>query len=222
MVVRVAQQAQKASTIQRALIATDDQRIASAAADHGIQAVMTGECTSGTDRVFQALKVLNVLNKGGPSLVVNVQGDEPLIDPADIDALVGAYREGGEGGEGSVGTLARDLPQADREDPNVVKVVTSAQGRALYFSRAPLKGAMAHVGLYAYSPAVLAQFVQLPPSRLEQLERLEQLRALENDIPIYVTHCVSERPSIGVDTPEDLAAVLEELRDRAALTSRSS
>ncbi len=220
MIVRVARQARLAPSVQRVLVATDDARIEKVAKEHHIEAVLTPECDSGTDRVYRALQRL----EAKADLVINVQGDEPLIDPADIEALILAYKPG------SIGTLARPLSAAEHFlDPNVVKAVTTPKGRALYFSRAPIPHvppqqsqsvALHHVGIYAYEPAVLARFVALQPSRLERLERLEQLRALENDIPIYVSNCVSKRPTIAVDTPEDLDAVLQELKRREAHTPR--
>lgn len=226
MIVRVARQARLAPSVQRVLVATDDARIEKVAKEHHIEAVLTPECDSGTDRVYRALQRL----EAKADLVINVQGDEPLIDPADIEALILAYKSG------SIGTLARPVSATNAVsaaehflDPNVVKAVTTPKGRALYFSRAPIPHvppqqsqsvALHHVGIYAYEPAVLARFVALQPSKLERLERLEQLRALENDIPIYVSNCVSKRPTIAVDTPEDLEAVLQELKRREAHTPR--
>ena len=214
MIVRVAQQAAKADAVDRVVVATDDDRIGRVVAEAGFEAVMTDKgCPSGTDRVAQAIQQFET----AAGVVCNVQGDEPLIDPRDIDALVSAARAAPE----AMHTLARPLPDpAMYRDPNAVKVVTTVDDRALYFSRAPIPferggstpSARLHVGLYAYSPAVLTRFTQLPPSTLETIERLEQLRALENGIPIHVTMCVSERPSIGVDVPEDLDAVLRTLR----------
>lgn len=208
MIVRVARAAAAAERVTMVLIATDDPRIASVVEEAGFPAVLTDPALpSGSDRVAAAIATLEV----EPPLVVNVQGDEPLLDPRDLDALIEAT------GEDAIGTLARPFEDAQRvDDPNVVKVVRAASGRALYFSRARVPyGApsyLQHVGIYAYPPAVLARFVSLRPSPLEKAERLEQLRALENGIPIDVTMCVSERSSIGVDTPEDVLRVEQELR----------
>lgn len=214
MIVWVARQAAAARTIDRVIVATDDLRIRDAVLQAGFEVQMTSEaCASGSDRVAE------VAQRWPCDLVVNVQGDEPLVDPADIDALVGAAHEHPEG----ITTLARPIADAAAlHNPNVVKVVRGLVGQALYFSRAPiphgagddLAQALHHVGLYAYPPAVLTRFTALPPSRLERLERLEQLRGLENGIPIHVTMCVSVRPSIGVDVPEDLEEVRRELQRR--------
>ena len=132
--------------------------------------------------------------------------NQPLIDPRDIDQVVHTLEARPEG----IATLARE--NSDLSSPNVVKVVAAQDGRALYFSRAPLAGALQHVGIYGFAPTLLNRFVSMEPSRLEKAERLEQLRAMEAGIPIYVARCLSERPSIGVDTPDDVAAVLRELR----------
>lgn len=216
MVVRVARQAAAASTIQEVLIATDDPRIAQVVEQAGFRVAMTpSDCATGSDRIAWAIRERR---GAAPRLVVNVQGDEPLLDPRDLDVLVKATLAD----PGAIGTLARPLPDPSRfADPNVVKVARAAGGRALYFSRAPIpygvEAPLLHVGIYAYPPEVLSRFVGLPPSPLERTERLEQLRALENGIPIQVTMCVSERPSLGVDTPEDVARVIEELRHRNQL-----
>lgn len=206
MIVRVARQVEAAERVTRVLVATDDDRIRNACATAGVDCVMTPkDCPSGTDRVAAAYRAL------GESYdhVINVQGDEPLIDPADVDVLAALAHRHPE----AVATLARPL-EDHAESAHVVKVVVAEDGRALYFSRAPLAGALAHVGIYGFAPALLERFTKLPPSPLEQAERLEQLRALENDIPIRAARCVSTAPSIGVDTPEDVTAVLRELRRR--------
>ena len=212
MVVRVCRQAAQAR-LSAVYVATDDERIAHVVRRAGFAAVMTSRsCASGSDRVAEVVRGL----AEPVGVVVNVQGDEPLVDPRDIDALVAAAVAHPE----AIGTLARPLVDPRRfEDPNVVKVVRASSGRALYFSRAPIPHArggasvqaLQHVGLYAYHPAVLARFTALAPTPLERAERLEQLRALENEIPIHVTMCVSERPSIPVDVPSDVEAVLEAL-----------
>lgn len=206
MIVRVARQVEAAERIGRVQVATDDRRILEACQTAGVDCVMTpSECSSGTDRVAAAYRTLGETYDH----VINVQGDEPLIDPADIDVLAELCSRHPE----AVTTLARPL-EDDAESAHVVKVAAGEDGRALYFSRAPLAGALAHVGVYGFAPAVLERFTALPPSPLERAERLEQLRALENGIPIRVARCVSTAPSIGVDTPEDVAAVLRELKRR--------
>lgn len=209
MIVRVAAQAAKASRVDRVVVATDDARIQAVVAAAGFEARMTSEtCASGSDRVAEVAQQIPA------DLVVNVQGDEPLLDPRDLDALIEAAYAHPEG----ITTLGRPVPSAEAlADPNLVKAVVSPQGAALYFSRAPIphgaapEDAIAHVGLYAYPPAVLARFTALAPSPLERTERLEQLRALENGIPIHLQMCVSDRPSIGVDVPADLDAVCRAL-----------
>ncbi len=214
MIVRVAKQAAAAQLVDQVCVATDDVRIRDAVSSAGFDAVMTSEdCACGSDRVAEVAAQISA------DLVVNVQGDEPLVDPSDIDALVEtAYAH-----PDCITTLARRLTDAAAfESPHVVKVVAAGSGRALYFSRAPIPagsgsnpdGALQHVGLYAYSPSVLLRFTRLSPSPLEGIERLEQLRALENGIPIQLTMCVSVRPSIGVDVPADLEEVRKELKRR--------
>jgi 3-deoxy-manno-octulosonate cytidylyltransferase (CMP-KDO synthetase) len=203
MIVRVARRVEQAERIARVIVATDDERIRAVSRDAGIACVMTPpECPSGTDRVAYAHRELGETF----DFVLNVQGDEPLIDPRDVDQVARCLESRPDG----IATLAREGQHLD--SPHVVKVVAREDGRALYFSRAPLAGALQHVGIYGFSPALLQAFVSLEPSRLEQAERLEQLRALEAGIPIYVARCLSERPSIGVDTPADVSLVLEELR----------
>lgn len=211
MIARVAERVLQSEAVFRVVVATDDDRIAAAAKAHQLEVVFTSEaCASGTDRVAEAVAQLGIED----ALIVNVQGDEPLIDPRDIDVLVEATLASPHG----MGTLARPLPEPERfADPNVVKVVLAADGRALYFSRAPVphggvSQALLHIGLYAYRPEVLARLTALPPSALEKTERLEQLRALENGISIQVALARSPIPSIAIDTPEDVERVLTVLR----------
>jgi 3-deoxy-manno-octulosonate cytidylyltransferase (CMP-KDO synthetase) len=209
MIVRVARRAKAARLVDMVLVATDDHRIERVVEDQGFRAVMTPpDCASGTDRVHLALARIGVEEVG---LVINVQGDEPLIDPTDIDVLIAATLES----SCSMGTLARPL-EGDISNPNVVKVVIDRRGRALYFSRAAIPhrgtGALQHVGIYAYRPDVLRELASLPRSELEKAEGLEQLRALENGIGIHVTRCVSPTASVAVDTPEDIERVLRSLK----------
>lgn len=204
MIVRVARQAAAAERVDDVVIATDDRRIADVVETHGFTAVMTSaDCASGSDRVAEAIRAL----PSPPSLAVNVQGDEPLVDPRDIDRLV----ELGHAHPEAVCTLGRPADAADVASPHVVKAVVAPGGRALYFSRAPIPHGdgphVQHVGLYAYAPDLLARFTALAPTPLERRERLEQLRALENGIPIQLEMCVSDRPSVGVDVPADLDRV---------------
>ena len=194
-------------------VATDDRRIADAVEGFGGVAVMTSPAhPSGTDRIAEALTKLG----GQYDLVVNVQGDEPLIPTSVIDELIGVMRSA------DAPPMATVAVPGDRDTmtENNVKVVFGADGNALYFSRSMIPflrkggvecGVWLHWGIYAYRRSALERFVALPPGKLENAEKLEQLRALENGIAIRVV--TSDLQSIGVDTPEDLAAA--ELRLRA-------
>ena len=218
MVVRVALQARK-SAASRVVVAADSAAIVQACAAHGIEAVLTREDhPSGSDRLAEACSLLGL---DGNDMVVNVQGDEPLIDPALIDAVAQVLANAP---EASMGTAAH--PIATREDylnPNVVKVVCNAKGLAHYFSRAPIPfhrdqasvqwwdassafAPLRHVGIYAYRAGFLRSFPQLSPAPTEQVESLEQLRTLWHGhaIAVQITH---DAPGAGVDTPEDLARV---------------
>jgi 3-deoxy-manno-octulosonate cytidylyltransferase (CMP-KDO synthetase) len=199
----VVARARSASGVDVVVVATDDERIAVAARQAGAEVVVTGPAETGTDRVALAARVM----LPRPTLVVNLQGDEPLIEPAAIEALVHAMNEGGS----EMATMARPLDEGEWERPEVVKVVTDRNGNALYFSRAPIPArrepgpsplARAHVGMYAYTPAFLERFAALEPGRLEKEERLEQLRALEHGYRIRVVETTYR--GFGVDTPEDL------------------
>jgi 3-deoxy-manno-octulosonate cytidylyltransferase (CMP-KDO synthetase) len=199
----VVARARRASGVDVVVVATDDERIASAAREAGAEVVLTGPAETGTDRVALAARVM----LPRPTLVVNLQGDEPLIEPAAIEALVHAMNEGGS----EMATMARPLDAGEWERPEVVKVVTDRNGNALYFSRAgiparrepgPSPLARAHVGMYAYTPAFLERFAALEPGRLEQEERLEQLRALEHGYRIRVVETTYR--GFGVDTQQDL------------------
>ncbi len=198
----------RARSLDRVLIATDDERIHKAALGFGAEVVLTGsEHRSGTDRIAEAIQSM------AADIVVNIQGDEPLIDFRSIDQTVGLLEE-----DSSADMATLKAPVSNVEDlvnPNVVKVVTDEKGYALYFSRAPIPYLekeedvpghfYRHVGLYAYRRDFLIQFTQWGPSMLEKLEDLEQLRALEHGARIKVgltgTHV------FGVDTPEDLQRI---------------
>lgn len=221
MVVRVAQAAAR-SRARRVVVAADDVRIVEACASHGVQAVLTRvDHPSGSDRLAEACQQLGL---DGDATVVNVQGDEPLIAPAMIDAcaeLLAARPDC------VMSTVAHAIDDAaEFINPNVVKVVLDAAGRALYFSRAPIawwrdgfakgldattplppaQAPLRHVGLYAYRAGFLRRYPTLPVAPLETLESLEQLRVLWHGERIAV-HVSPERPGPGVDTPEDLARV---------------
>jgi 3-deoxy-manno-octulosonate cytidylyltransferase (CMP-KDO synthetase) len=184
-------------------VATDDDRIAEAAVRAGARAIRTGDAATGTDRVAMAARAL----EPAPEVVVNLQGDEPLIEPEAIEVLVRAMDGGAE-----MATLARPLDEGELDRPQVVKVVTDLAGNALYFSRAPIPHrraggasplARAHVGIYAFTAAFLQEFAALPAGRLEAEEALEQLRALEHGRRIRVAD--TSYRGFGIDTPEDLA-----------------
>ncbi len=218
MVQRVWEQARQ-SGADRVVVATDDARIVQAAERFGADALLTAAAhPSGTDRLAE---VAHMLQLPGDAIVVNVQGDEPLIPPAVIDQVAGNLAAHPACG---IATLCVPITTLETlRDPNAVKVVSDAQGRALYFSRAPVpwpRDAFAaaaaslpaegvwfrHVGIYAYRVSFLHQYVGWSPAPLEQLEQLEQLRALYHGVSIHVAEAVAEVPG-GVDTPNDLAAV---------------
>ncbi|MEO6745876.1 MAG: 3-deoxy-manno-octulosonate cytidylyltransferase [Caldimonas sp.] len=214
MVVRVAQRA-ALSAARRVVVAGDHPDIVSACVANGVAAVLTRDThVSGSDRLAEACELLGL---AGDDMVVNVQGDEPLIEPSLIDgcAQLLARRT-----DCVMSTAAHPIASAaEFADPNVVKVVLDAQSRALYFSRAGIPHrrdrpssdhlaapttALRHVGLYAYRAGFLRSFPLLPQSPLEAIEALEQLRVLWNGERIAV-HITATAPGIGVDTPEDLA-----------------
>jgi 3-deoxy-manno-octulosonate cytidylyltransferase (CMP-KDO synthetase) len=218
LVQHVWERARRARRLAGLVVATDDDRIARAVAGFGGEVVMTSpEHRSGTDRLAE------VARGRSAALYVNIQGDEPLLEPGDIDTLVdGLARDA----EAPMGTLA--VPLADpreAEDANVVKVVCDTSGRALYFSRARIphprhqapdgSGAAwrRHIGIYAYRREFLLEFASWPPTPLETMEGLEQLRALERGGAIRVFPARGRY--LGVDTPEDVAAVQNALREGA-------
>jgi 3-deoxy-manno-octulosonate cytidylyltransferase (CMP-KDO synthetase) len=192
--------------LDRVLIATDSDEVMAFARESGYEAVLTpAECASGTDRIHFVAQNL------AAEIYVNVQGDEPLLRPEHIDALLRPLLERP---QALVSTLSTVCAARDVGNPNVVKVVTAADGRALYFSRAGIPfdrddsgvtPRRKHLGLYAYRKSALDRFPALPASSLEAVERLEQLRFLENGIDIYVEP--TDYDTIGVDTEEDLRAV---------------
>ena len=215
MIAHVIRRAQSANTIQHVIVATDDERIAQAAKSVGAEAVMTGECASGTDRVAEA-----VAGRDEWDVVVNVQGDEPLLSGENIDVLVNGLVADD---ASEIATLCRPLDSERVDDPNAVKVVMDHSGRALYFSRSPIPHPRSfedavglwrlHLGIYGFRREALANFVALEPSPLEKAEALEQLRALENSMSILVLD--APHPAFGVDTPEDLERVEEIMNNRS-------
>lgn len=217
MVVRVAERAMLAGAT-RVVVAADDPRTVQACGDHGVSAILTRQShPSGSDRLAEACEQLGL---DGDAVVVNVQGDEPMIDPALVGACAALLQQRGDCVAATAAHALVDL--ADFVNPNVVKLVCDHAGRALYFSRAPLPWwrdgsavgapglqpgqAMRHIGLYAYRAGFLRRFPQLAAAPIEQLESLEQLRILWHGERIAV-HVADEAPAAGVDTPEDLARV---------------
>ncbi|MCK4621588.1 MAG: 3-deoxy-manno-octulosonate cytidylyltransferase [Desulfuromonadales bacterium] len=215
MIQHVCHQVSKAKTVERVIVATDDERIATAVKAFGGEVMMTrADHPTGTDRLAEVAEGINA------ELIVNVQGDEPLIDPRMVDQAVQPLLDDP---QIRMGTLAGRIDQLDDfYNPNVVKVVKDRAGRALYFSRAPIpwprdlsREELAealdrvvlyrHIGLYVYRRELLLAYPQLPKTPLESLENLEQLRALENGIRLHVAE--TEFVCHGVDTPEDLERV---------------
>ncbi len=224
MVVRVAQRAALAGAA-RCVVAADDESIVAACAQHGIQAILTRkDHPSGSDRLAEACAQLGL---SGDDVVVNVQGDEPLIDPKLIEAVAQLLLARP---EASMGTAAHPIDSlTDYRNPNVVKVVCDAKGLASYFSRAPIPFSrdhgdeawwqtaapkaghtgftpLRHIGIYSYKAGFLREFPQLAPAPTEAMEQLEQLRALWHGHRIAV-HITPDAPGAGVDTPEDLERV---------------
>lgn len=218
LIQHVFEQLAGARRVTEVIVATDDDRIREAVESFGGRVAMTRvEHPSGTDRVAEVAEGVNA------ELILNVQGDEPEIDPAHLDLLIDRMSNDD---AAEMGTLCCPFAKhADPRDPNKVKVVVSSAGRALYFSRSlipyprdaaggvddPAKW-MLHVGVYAYRRQALLKLASLPPSPLEECERLEQLRALENGMSIAVV-CVDDAAP-GIDTPEDYAAFVARHRQR--------
>ncbi|MBI4595658.1 MAG: 3-deoxy-manno-octulosonate cytidylyltransferase [Candidatus Tectomicrobia bacterium] len=225
----VYERSNQAALVDKVVIATDDERITSAAESFGAEVVMTSpDCATGTDRIAEVSK----RNKyKGFGLVVNVQGDEPLIDPKMIDSCVEVMLKNSKWAMATSKCSLENLKELF--DPNVVKVVTDKTERALYFSRSPIPydrdrwgnifsdkepfrsgldfyHVFRHIGIYVYRRHFLLKFTELAPTPLEKTERLEQLRALEHGFTIGVVKTKSK--SVGVDTPEDLALVEEILK----------
>ena len=198
------------------VVATDSEEVAAVCRERGIPVVMTSpDCASGSDRVREAARQIDA------DIYANIQGDEPTLTPEFFPPLLGLF----ERPEVEVATLAVRCPPEEIADPNAVKVVTALDGRALYFSRAAVpfdrdgsgfSGYRKHLGIYAYRKAALERFAALAPSPLEKIERLEQLRLLENGIALYVAAAPCD--TIGVDTEADLLraeAMLKGIAERA-------
>lgn len=203
LIQRVYQGASRSRRARAVFVATDDERIASHVGGFGGRVVLPrGDFHSGTDRIAAALDLLGEEF----ARIVNVQGDEPLIDADAIDRLIETL----ETTDADMVTLACPLENDEElRSRDIVKVVAALDGNALYFSRAPLAGAARHVGLYGYQTPVLRALASLPPSPLERAESLEQLRALQNGFKIRLLQ--TSKPHLGVDRPEDVLRVEQEL-----------
>lgn len=213
LIEHVYRRAQEAAELDQIVVLTDDDRIAAAVAAFGGEVRMTPtDCASGTDRVAWAARDWQA------EAIINIQGDEPLIDPRAIDRLAVHLRRHP---EDPLVTLAAPAREEDRQNPEVVKVVVDLLGRALYFSRSPIPfqrrperpSTLRHIGIYGYQRSALLRLAELPPSPLEQAESLEQLRSLENGVPIRVLQV--ERAWQGVDTMSDLERIEALLRTTA-------
>ncbi len=209
--------AQASGRMDPVVVATDSDEVAAACRERGVPVAMTSpECPSGSDRVHEVARQIDA------DIYVNIQGDEPTLTADFFVPLLALF----ERPEVEVATLAVPCAPEEIANPNAVKVVTALDGRALYFSRAAIpfdrdgKGFARyrkHLGIYAYRKAALERFAELKPSPLEQVERLEQLRLLENGIAVYVA--AAPRDTIGVDTEEDLERAEKVLREREEETN---
>jgi 3-deoxy-manno-octulosonate cytidylyltransferase (CMP-KDO synthetase) len=202
MIARTYAQAKKAKLADRVVVATDDRRIAKAVEAAGGEAIITSEsCQNGTARLIEVAKNIDA------DIYVNVQGDEPFIDPASIDAAIAVLTQND---AAQISTLYHTIDENEAQNPNAVKVVLDACSRALYFSRAQIPfdrdgkktQYLKHIGLYAYKKEALLAYENLPPSPLEEIEKLEQLRYLQAGYAIYAAK--ADAPLIAIDTPEDL------------------
>jgi 3-deoxy-manno-octulosonate cytidylyltransferase (CMP-KDO synthetase) len=207
-----------ATALSRVVIATDDQRVMNAAAEFGAEAVLTGtHHPNGTSRIAEAAEKLGLT---ADQIVVNVQGDEPELDPRAIDAAVAALIAGEPDAGAVVGTVASPMDATDDPaDPNIVKVVLDQRGCALYFSRSPVPfdrdrtravTYLRHIGMYVYRRRFLDEYVRLSPTPLEQAEQLEQLRVLEHGHRIAVAQHSTRH--VGIDTPDQYAAFVARWR----------
>lgn len=215
MIEHVYRRASEAGSLEEVWVATDDERIRHAVEQFGGRVVMTrADHPSGTDRIAEAVAGLEA------DVVVNVQGDEPLLDAAEIDRVVEPFRTRPELVMTTAATPLHD-PE-DVQNPGIVKVVVGLDGYALYFSRLPVpyyrSGEtglhLKHIGLYAYRKEFVIRYAGLPPAPLEEAERLEQLRVLENGYRIFVVR--TEHDAVSVDTPEDLERVRQLMEGKVA------
>lgn len=215
MIQRVFEQAAKSSLLTKVIVATDDRRIFDHVINFGGNVAMTShDHQSGTSRCFE---VVQQLTGDRPEIVINIQGDEPFIDPLQIDKLIGLFVNDSV----QIATLIKKISSPkELFDPNVVKAVTANDGRAIYFSRSPipyLRGVdqsnwlekadfFKHIGIYAYRSDILTQIVNLPPTKPEIAESLEQLRWIGNGFVIHTAE--TDLEGFAVDTPEDLAKII--------------
>ena len=215
MIWHVFNQASQCPGLSAVVLATDDDRIRSAAEKWGIPVVMTrADHPSGTDRLLEAATKMDL---PADAVVINIQGDEPALEPAMLTQLVRPFDQP----EVQVTTLARKINAREAANPDQVKVVFAQNGSALYFSRTPIPyhrdahkdTFYGHIGIYALRIKALEKFVALDQGRLEVTEKLEQLRLLENHIPIHVV--LTEHQSIGVDRPEDIETVSKIIESKA-------
>ncbi len=210
----VYENAKKSGVLDKLVVATDSEKVVSVVEGFGGEAVLTGEHRSGTDRVFE------VAQKYNPEIVINIQGDEPMLRPEMLRQLVLPLKQYPD--EVPIATLATVLRDEEAmNDPNVVKVVFGVNEDACYFSRARIPHVrdekysigvevFKHLGFYGYQYSALEKFCHLPVSKLEQVEQLEQLRAIENGLSIRV--CVTEKDTFSVDVPEDAKKVEKKLK----------
>ncbi len=214
MFYRVYERAVSCPLLQKVWLATDDQRIFAAAESLDVPVVMTNpNHPSGSDRIMEAAEILGLEDS---SVIVNIQGDEPALDPEMLRQLVQPFADP----HIQVTTLARIIDARQAENPDRVKVVRSEKGNALYFSRSKIPHIrddnqtdtdyLLHIGIYAYRLSALRTFTRLLPSPLEQIEKLEQLRFLEAGITIAVV--LTDYQGFGVDRPEDLQLIVEQLQ----------
>jgi 3-deoxy-manno-octulosonate cytidylyltransferase (CMP-KDO synthetase) len=215
----VVERCRQARLLTDVIVATDDDRIRAVARQFARVEMTSADHPSGTDRIAEVVRRVKC------DAAVNIQGDEPLIDPAAIDIAITTLLD--DPGCGMATLKKRISTQGEIDNPNVVKVVTAFDGRALYFSRSAIpfnRGGAAvywkHIGLYVYRRELLLGYSSLRPGALEETEKLEQLRALENGIPIRVAETTYE--TIGVDTPEDLQSVLSLFQDSSIPSLASS
>lgn len=210
LIQRVYERAMKSAKATSIYVATDDERILGHVAEFGGKVVRPdGDFATGTDRIAAALPIVEAIEREPFDIIVNVQGDEPLIDISSVDALIDKLETSPVG----IATLACPLETDDEfHARDVVKVVTDVVGNAIYFSRAAIGSreiALRHIGVYAYRRAALERFVALEQSSLERAESLEQLRAVQHGFRIAVSK--TAKPHLGVDRPEDVARVESEL-----------